>query len=299
VVGVTANTAAAPAFRRAAGGAGARFEYAMWPLCAVAAVFAVVAAFDLAYLLRVRAALPTPDLRVVSAGQHLGTAEMVLFVVLFGASVIWYRLTIAVIDGLGVNPTRALSVVVTVWLVGAAATVGAGGFLPRADLAAADAFGVRLRWMVPILVARLALTAVLGLAMFGQRRRIYAVLLASGVAPLRGRSGEPPVTLLELTRRASAIVVPLVPLPVAGDAWWSEVADRLATAGAALPLLEVAGEDRRWHRVEPGADLAALRGSLRPGATVTLFPAPWAGDGAVPDAPGAEDDPEALSAEVR
>jgi hypothetical protein len=137
---------------------------------------------------------------------------------------------------------------------------------------------------------------VLGLAMFGQRRRIYAALLASGVAPLRGRSDEPPVTLLELTRRASAIVVPP---PVAGDAWWSEVADRVAAAGAALPLLEVSGEDRRWHRVEPGADLAALRGSLRPGATVTLFPAPWAGDGAVPDAPGAENDPEALSAEVR
>jgi hypothetical protein len=51
--------------------------------------------------------------------------------------------------------------------------------------------------------------------------------------------------------------------------------------------------------VEPGADLTALRGLLRPGATLTLFPTPWAGDTATPGGPGAEDDPEALSAVVR
>ncbi|WP_432988453.1 hypothetical protein [Dactylosporangium sp. CA-233914] len=80
------------------------------------------------------------------------------------------------------------------------------------------------------------------------------------------------MTLLDMAKRAATIAPPL---PVAGDAWWSEAADRAAAAGAALPLLESTGPgDGRWLLVEPGADLATLRESLRPGATLTLFPSP-------------------------
>ncbi|HTJ37599.1 MAG TPA: hypothetical protein VL738_30580 [Dactylosporangium sp.] len=285
---MTASATAGPPFRLAAGGAGARVEWATWALLAVAGVFAVVAAFDLTYLLRVRAALPSPDLHVLHAGQGLGTSEMVLFFVLLAATLAWYMLNVAAVRGLGENAAAVLRTTpMTLFQVGAAATLVAGATLPHADFMAAHAFGVRLRWMIPILAARLVLAALLGVAVLGLRRRVYAAMLRSGVAPLPSRPPER-MTLLEMSKRA-AMVVP--PLPVAGDAWWSEVADRVAAAGSALPLLERSGEERRWHRVEPGADLAALRESLRPGATVTLF--------AIEPADEDGYDPDALSAVVR
>jgi hypothetical protein len=285
---MTQSATAQPPFRLAAGGAGARVEWATLGLLAVAGVFAVVAGFDLAYLLRVRAALPAPDLHVLLTGQSLGTSEMVLFFVLLAATYGWYLLNVAVLRGLGEEPAAVLrTTLLTLFQVGAAATLVAGAVLPDADFLATHAFGVRLRWMLPILVARLALAALLGVAVLGLRRRMYAALLRSGVAP---RSSRPPerMTLLEMSKSA-AMIVP--PLPVAGDAWWSEVADRATAAGVALPLLERLGEDRRWHRVEPGADLTALRESLRPGTTVTLYATERANED--------DDDPDALSALVR
>ncbi|MEV6926051.1 hypothetical protein AB0M46_16360 [Dactylosporangium sp. NPDC051485] len=285
---MTADAAARPPFRLAAGGAGARVEWATWGLLAVAGVFAVVAAFDLADLLRVRAGLPAPDLHVLQAGLGLGTGEMVLFHVLLAALCAWYLFNVAALRGLGEQPAAVLRTIpLTLFQVGAAATLVAAATLPRADFMAAHAFGVRLEWMIPILVARLALTALLGVAVLGLRRRLYAAMLRSGVAALPSTPPER-MTLLEMSQRA-AMFAP--PLPVTGDAWWSEVADRVAAAGSALPLLERSGEQRRWHRVEPGADLAALRESLQPGATVTLFTTE----------PVDEDryDPDALSAVVR
>lgn len=240
---MTANTTAGPPFRLAAGGAGARVESATWGLLAVAGVFAVVAGFDLDYLLRVRAVLPAPDLHDLQAGQALGTSEMVLFFVLLAAMFAWYLLNVAAVRGLGEHPAAVLRTTpLTLFQVGAAATLVAGATLPHADFMAAHAFGVRLRWMIPILAARLALTALLGVAVLGLRRRVYAAMLRSGVAPLPSRPPEP-MTLLEISKRA-AMVVP--PLPVAGDAWWSEVADRVAAAGSALPL-----HDRLALALEP------------------------------------------------
>ncbi|MGI5177214.1 hypothetical protein ACQEVZ_12855 [Dactylosporangium sp. CA-152071] len=285
-----------PPFRLAAGGAGARVEWATWGLLAVAGVFAAVAADDLAYVLRVRAALPSPDLHVLVAGQGLGTAQMVLFFVLLAAVFGWYLLGAAAVRELGEEPATVLrTTALTVFQVGAAATLVAGATLPHADLLAAHGFEVRLRWMIPILVARLALAVLLGVAVFGVRRRVYAALLRSRLAPRRSRSQER-ASLLELSKRAVPVVPPL---PVAGDAWWSEVAGRVAAAGTALPLLERSGGERRWHRVGPGEDLTALRESLPPGATLTLF----ATEPADPDATGAGtddfDDPDALTAVVR
>ncbi|MFF5232511.1 hypothetical protein [Dactylosporangium sp. NPDC000521] len=263
-----AGAAVPPPFRLAAGGAGARVEWATWALLAVAGVFAAVAADDLAYVLRIRAALPAPDLHTLVAGQRLGTAEMVLFFVLLAAVVGWFLLGAATVRELGEEPAAVLRTsTLTAFQVGAAATLVAGATLPRAYLLTPHDFEVRLRWMIPILVARLALVVLLGVAVFGVRRRMYAALLRSGLAPRRSRPQER-ASLLEMSKRAVPVVPPR---PVAGDAWWSEVADRVAAAGTALPLLERSGGQRRWHRVQPGEDLTALRESLTAGATVTLF----------------------------
>jgi hypothetical protein len=144
--------------------------------------------------------------------------------------------------------------------------------------------------MVPIVTARLVLSALLVILVFGLRRRVYAALLRSTVAPLPLPS-QRPMTLLDISRNAAAITPPL---PIAGDAWWAEVADRVAAAGTALPLLESAGpDDGEWLVVAPGADLAALRATLRPGATLTLLSRPPAAG-----APPQLDDPEALTAVV-
>jgi hypothetical protein len=258
---MTAGAVARPPFRLAAGGAGARVWWATWALLAVAAAFAVVAGLDLSYLLRVRAALPAPDLAVLRTGQQLGTAEMVLFFVLLVVVFGWHRLGVVAVHGLGEDPAELLRTVpMTVFQAGAAATVVLAALLPGGSILAVDTFGVRLRWMLPILVARLALVALLGVAVLVLRRRIHAALLRSGVAPRRRGPAH---------GRTLASIVPR--LPVAGDAWWAEVADWVAMDGDELVLEEELGDDRRTHLVGPGTDLAALRRELRPGATLTLY----------------------------
>ncbi|MFI5915125.1 hypothetical protein [Dactylosporangium sp. NPDC051541] len=266
-------------FRRAAGGAAATVQLVMWGVAAVAAAFAVVAAFDLVYLYRVEATLPAPDLELLSAGQGLGTSELVLFwgvIVVFGG---WFVLTARTLRELGEDPKRVLFTPWTLtFQVGAAATLVAARVLPGADAVDADAFGARLRWMAPILEARLALVAVLGVVLFTLHRRVYAVLRRSTVAPLR-RPADRPATLLDLMGRASAIALPP---PPAGDAWWSEAARLVAGAADPLELLESLDGDDRRHPVGPGTDLAAVRASLRPGATLTLAEL----SGVVPPGPG-------------
>ncbi|WP_433063712.1 hypothetical protein [Dactylosporangium sp. CS-033363] len=283
------STAAAPApFRRAAGGVAARVEYAAWVLAAVGAVYVLVTALDLAAVVRVRAALPTPDLDALKSGQGLGVAEVVLFIALLLTAVAWRLLAARTVDELRLGEAAGdvlRSGFLLVFQIGVAATVIAGGVLPSADLMATGDFDVRLRWMIPILAARLLLAVVLGVAVWRVRGRIYAALLRSGVAAVP-RGGEQRMTLLELSKRASAITVPP---PMAGDDWWSSVSERLSSSSSSRALLEAVGDERHWHVLEPGADLAAVRAALRPGATVTLL-----------DAVDADpsDDPDALSAVV-
>ncbi|WP_433222285.1 hypothetical protein ACQP00_23050 [Dactylosporangium sp. CS-047395] len=277
--------ASAP-FRRAAGGVAARVEYAGWVLAVVAAVYVVVTALDLAAVVRVRAALPAPALDVLKSGQGLGVGEVVLFIGLLLAALAWRLLAARTVDELREERGDVLrSGFLVAFQVGVAATVIAGGVLPTADLMATHDFDVRLRWMIPILVARLLLAVVLGVAVWRVRGRIHAALLRSGVAAVP-RGGEPRMTLLELSKRAAAIKVPP---PPADDSWWSEVAARVSSAPASLALLEVVDDERHWHVLEPGADMAAVRAAIRPGATVTLLPA-------VDTDPS--DDPDALSAVV-
>ena len=87
---------------------------------------------------------------------------MVLFFVLLAATYGWYLLNVAVLRRLGEEPAAVLrTTLLTLFHAGAAATLVAGAALPDADFLATHTFGVRLRWMLPILVARLALAALL------------------------------------------------------------------------------------------------------------------------------------------
>ncbi|GAA3293705.1 hypothetical protein Dvina_19545 [Dactylosporangium vinaceum] len=254
-------------FRRAAGGAGATVQWLMWGVAAVAAVFAVVAGFDLVYLSRVEAALPEPDLDLLRAGQGLGTSELILFWGVVIVYALWFVLTSRALQRLGEDANRVL---LTPWSitfqVGALATIIAARTLPGADAVNADEFGARLRWIAPILAARLGLVALLGVVLFTLYRRVYAALLRSGVAPLRDPA-EQPVTLLDLLQRASVISLPA---PPADDAWWSEAAGLIAASATPLNLVETLDGDIRQHQVDAGTDLAALRAALRPGARLNL-----------------------------
>ncbi|WP_432988455.1 hypothetical protein [Dactylosporangium sp. CA-233914] len=165
---MTAGTQAAPPFRRAAGGAGARIEAVMWMLLAAIGVFAVVAAFDLVYLARVLATLPGPDLGRLAAGENLGVTEMVLLWGLLLVYAVWFVMTGRVVRDLGADPAPVLRTTpMTLWQVGAAVTLVTAFVLPKADLMATGAFGERLRWMVPIVAVRLGLAVVLVAAVSG------------------------------------------------------------------------------------------------------------------------------------
>ncbi|GAA2567527.1 hypothetical protein GCM10010435_46570 [Winogradskya consettensis] len=62
-------------------------------------------------------------------------------------------------------------------------------------------------------------------------------------------------------------------LPAADDAFWQQV--RVAAATAGVVLLETTGpQDHKWRPVPAGGDVATVRATLRPGAVVTIFPAP-------------------------
>jgi hypothetical protein len=65
----------------------------------------------------------------------------------------------------------------------AAVTLAVAVSLPHADLLSEHRFAVRLEWMVAVLLARLALTVQLVVAVFGLRRRLHAVLLRPAVPP--------------------------------------------------------------------------------------------------------------------
>ncbi len=91
------------------------------------------------------------------AGQRLGTAEMVLFYGHFVAVAVWLRLTGAVLGRFADGPGEVLRTTpLVLWRIGVAATIGAAVALPHADLFDEGRFGARLRWMEPVLAARLA-----------------------------------------------------------------------------------------------------------------------------------------------
>lgn len=273
---MTATAGRVP-LRHAAGGAGAGVAWSLAALLAVTAVFAGVAAVDLVHLHRVIGALPSPATHPLRVGQQFGTAEMLLFYGHLIAVVGWLRLTAAVLGRFDDRPFEVLRTApIVLWRIGVAATIAAAVALPHADLFGGDRFRVRLRWMEPILAARLALVVLLVLALIGLRRRVHAVLLRSGVAPSTRRPPPQSLSLLEIAQRASVIVPPL---PVAGDAWCADAVGLATAAGQPLPLLESSGDEhRRWLLVAPGSDPATLRQRLLPGAVVTLFPTAPSGD---------------------
>ncbi|GGM55386.1 hypothetical protein ACFFX1_19775 [Dactylosporangium sucinum] len=177
-------TAPRPPLRRAAGGAGAHLDWALWGLLAVLALFAASAVADLVAVLGVLARLPAPPIDRLDAGQTAGTVETALW---FGHLLVvgaWFVLAARLLRRLGTDPGPVLRTwPVVLWRFGVAATLAGAMVLPRATVFEPGAFATRLRWMVPILVARLALTAVLAVALFLVRRRVHEVLLASPVPP--------------------------------------------------------------------------------------------------------------------
>ncbi|WP_238017299.1 hypothetical protein KZZ52_25415 [Dactylosporangium sp. AC04546] len=272
-------TAARPPLRLAAGGAGAHLDWALWGLLAVLALFAVSAVADLVAVLGVLAQLPVPPIDRLDAGQTAGTVETVLCYGHLFAVGAWFVLAGRLLRRLGADPNPVLRTTpIVLWRIGIAATVAAAVALPRATVFEPGAFATRLHWMIPILVARLALTALVMAALFGVRRRVHEVLLASGVPPRPDPRRDTGPSL----RAAPLTPFPARPVTVADDAWWAEVAARASAAGEPLPLLESWGATRRrWLLVAPSADLAALRATLLPGATVTLFGPPGDGPGAL------------------
>jgi hypothetical protein len=177
VVGVTT-------FRTAAGGVAARLDNAMWFVLATAAIFVLVAVADVSALLHVSAALPAPPLGELQLGQRLGMYETLLFYghLLFAA--VWYYLCTALVRSRGADPALVLATrPVVAWRIGVVATVAAGFALPHASLLDGHRFEVELQWMIPLLVVRVALTALLVVAVFGLRRRMHEVLLHAPDAP--------------------------------------------------------------------------------------------------------------------
>ncbi|HTJ39976.1 MAG TPA: hypothetical protein VL738_42805 [Dactylosporangium sp.] len=174
-----------PAFRHAAGGVAERLESAMWFVLATAAAFAFVAVADVVALLRIIPALPAPPLGPLQLGQRLGGYETFLFYGHLVFAGVWYFLCTALVRSRGADPGAVLTTrAVVAWRIGIVATVAAGFALPHASLVDGHWFELRLEWMIPLLLARLALTALFVVAVFGLRRRMHELLLrAPGPSP--------------------------------------------------------------------------------------------------------------------
>jgi hypothetical protein len=171
-------------FRHAAGGIAARLDNAMWVLLAATGVFAFVAFADVVALLLIIPALPSPPLIGLQLGQRLGTYEMFLFYGHLALATVWYFLCSALVRSRGAEPVPVLTTrVVVAWRIGVVATVAAGFALPHASLVDGHRFELRLEWMIALLMARLALTALFVVAVFGLRRRMHEVLLRAPGPP--------------------------------------------------------------------------------------------------------------------
>ncbi|WP_433616645.1 hypothetical protein ACQP2P_15375 [Dactylosporangium sp. CA-139114] len=171
-------------FRTAAGGIAARLDNAMWFVLATAAIFAFVAVADVVALLRIIAVLPSPPLGDLQLGQRLGTYETLLFYFHLLFAGVWYYMCAALVRSRGAEPVPVLTTwTVVAWRTGVVATVAAGLALPHASLVDGHWFELRLEWMIPLLLARVALAALFVVAVFGLRRRMHEVLSSPPSSP--------------------------------------------------------------------------------------------------------------------
>lgn len=145
---------------------GPMWQRALWGVLGLAGLFAVAAVADLVAALVVLPRLPSPSPDLLDLGERLGTAQTVLFYAHAAAAVAWF----AYVErghGAGLRTGPAVA-----WRLGAAVTVAATFALPHTGLIGDGLFTARLEWMVPVLLARLGLVALLVVAAQGVRRRL-------------------------------------------------------------------------------------------------------------------------------
>jgi hypothetical protein len=154
-----------------------------------------------------------------------------------------------------------------------------------------ESLATMLGWTAAIGTIRLAGLALLVFAVWQVRGQVRRAVAESGLVFRVGDLGAPGTRPVQARPLPSMTVVDMRPdLPTADDEFWTRVGALAAETGSDLALLETTeGVARRWALIQPG-NIAMVRGSVPPGAVVTVYAEPPAASSAEGFAPAEADE---------